>query len=76
MMLLILVRVDHSAAGLLALIWLHRTSADVGLRAQIGQTTDIEQVAPHLVRDQGETAMLRRLITEPRRAVIARIPCC
>lgn len=78
MVLLILIRVHYGATGLLALIRLHRTSADAGLRAQIGQAADIEEVAPHVVCAQVQAAMVRLpgLISGLCRSVIVRIPCC
>lgn len=78
MVLLILIRVHHGAAGLLALIWFHRTSVDAGLRTQTGQATDIEEIALHVVFAQVQAAMvrLRGLISGLYRSVIARIPCC
>jgi hypothetical protein len=78
MMLLILIRIHRGAARLLALIWLHRTSADVGLRAQVAQAADIEEVAPHVVCAPVHVAMVRlsRLITELCPSVTVHNSCC
>jgi hypothetical protein len=78
MMLLILIRIRRGAARLLALVWLHRTSAAVGLRSQVAQAADIEEVTPHMVCASVQIAMVRlgHLIKEPCPSVTVHNSCC